>query len=79
MLADDDDDDDNDYYDDGNDVDDHNYNDQLDEPGSPAAPDGLGHSLDLRTPHHDPNLRVNIIDLVIMMTMVIIIAIIIIS
>ena len=37
---------------------------QLDEPGSPAAPDGLGHSLDLRTPHHDPNLRVTIIAII---------------
>ena len=48
-----------DYDADGNHVDNHDYHLQLDEPGSPAAPDGLGHSLDLRTPHHDPNLRVN--------------------
>ena len=33
---------------------------QLDEPGSPAAPENLNHTLDLRTPHHDLYLMVNI-------------------
>ena len=47
-----------DNYADENDVVNRHHPHQLDEPGSPAAPDGLGHSLDLRTPHHDPNLRV---------------------